>query len=798
MSFLVSPGVEINEIDRTDVVPALSTSIGGYAGDFNWGPYEQIVSVSNEKELGSIFSTPTRDKSIANSFLTAASFLKYGRSLRVVRTLNNGANTARAVTGTIGESTIVNFKDYESFEATANLPNTIYARYPGELGNSIEVKIAYHDISVAEYDNTFRSYFDYRPDKTDYSKKLQSNAKDEIHILVIDSDGKISGTRGTILEKYQGLSLVLDAKAEDGSSLWYGDVVNRNSQYIYIKSLDFIFTNIDIVLADNPTVQILRNANSNISQATVDINAFAIVANTGYINGDTQTIINSGSTRFEKGIKIAISFLQPGYTNIAGNGCRLILNSSTSALPEGNPVVSFDVKNINPNAFDMDINVTYTSQHTIYDIIHALNISEDNLYDISPTDNTRAYQFIAILDEDYILTTTNSDLGDGATSDITNVRLANSPTQVIDINAEAYSHIKILVNMLPNYNYTGAPVQGSTAATLVSATQIIDFGGAIVANGSLTGLERKLSGGKNRGNGNQSTLSSDIVNALNVIEYVDRDLLDINYLFAQQVDGTAVDNKIRDIVESRRDMIGFISAPTSISTLSSNSSKKDAVITKFSTIESSSFLVFDSTPLYVYNKYQDNYIWIPACGHMAGLCANTDLISEPWFSPAGFNRGQLRGVTKLALNPTQLERDDLYKNRINPIVSFPGQGIVLYGDKTALSKASAFDRINVRKLFNIVERAIARYAKSQLFEINDEFTRNAFKAAIEPFLRDVRGRRGISDYRVVCDETNNTSAVIDGNRFVGDIYIKPVKSINYISLNFIATRTGVSFTEIAG
>ena len=796
MSFLVSPGVEINEIDRTDVVPSLSTSVGGYAGDFNWGPYEQIVSVSNEKELGSIFSTPTRDKSIASSFLTAASFLKYGQSLRVVRTLNEGANTARAITSNINEVTVVNFKDYESFEARTDLPSTIYARYPGELGNSIGVKIAYSDLSDTEYNTHFRSQFDFKPSKTDYSEKLNSTF-DEIHILVVDVDGKITGSRGAVLEKYQGLSLAADAKGDDGSSLWYADVVNRSSQYIYISSLSHLFINADIILADNPNVSITRGSGSNIRSAFADINAFAIVANTGYINGDSQIAINSGETNLKTGIKIIVNFNNPVYTNMSGNNCRIILNSVAST-PDGAPVVSFDVKNSSTLAFDMDVKVNYTSAHTIFDIIGALNTSANNVYTNTSTGSpivTRAYEFGALISTDYMIRTSNVFQNDDIDDDTTSVRLANSISTIVDLDAPENTYAKILANLRPDYAWS---IVNDVLTFTADNTVIVKFGGAVADGGSFTDLNLTLRGGKTRGDTLSSTRSADIISALSIIEYVDRDLMDINYLFAQQVEGTDVDTKIRDIVEGRRDMLAFISAPTNISTLSSNNEKKNAVLNKFSSIPSSSFLVFDSTPLYVYNKYQDNYIWIPACGHMAGLCANADLISEPWFSPAGFNRGQLRGVTKLALNPTQIERDDLYKNRINPIVSFPGQGIVLFGDKTALSKASAFDRINVRKLFNIVERTIARYAKSQLFEINDEFTRNAFKASIEPFLRDVRGRRGITDYRVVCDETNNTPSVIDGNRFVGDIYIKPVKSINYISLNFIATRTGVAFTEIAG
>jgi len=215
-------------------------------------------------------------------------------------------------------------------------------------------------------------------------------------------------------------------------------------------------------------------------------------------------------------------------------------------------------------------------------------------------------------------------------------------------------------------------------------------------------------------------------------------------------------------------------------------------------ITSTSYAVLDSGAVYTYNKYADKYLYIPACGHVAGLCANTDDVAEPWFSPAGYNRGQLLGITKLAYNPKQADRDELYKSRINPIASFPGQGTVLFGDKTAQSKPSAFDRINVRRLFIVLEKAIATAAKYQLFELNDEFTRSMFRNMTEPFLRDIKGRRGVTDFLVVCDETNNTGQVIDSNRFVADIYIKPARSINFITLNFIATRTGVEFSEIVG
>jgi phage tail sheath protein FI len=206
----------------------------------------------------------------------------------------------------------------------------------------------------------------------------------------------------------------------------------------------------------------------------------------------------------------------------------------------------------------------------------------------------------------------------------------------------------------------------------------------------------------------------------------------------------------------------------------------------------------DSGYKYRYDKYNDVYRYVPLNGDIAGLMVRTDSTRDPWFSPAGFNRGQIKNIVKLAWNPDKANRDTLYKNGVNPVVTFPGQGTILYGDKTLLAKPSAFDRINVRRLFIVLEKAIATASKFTLFEYNDEFTRAQFRSLVEPFLRDVQGRRGIYDFRVVCDESNNTGEVIDRNEFVGDIYIKPARSINFIQLNFVAVRSGVEFSEVVG
>jgi hypothetical protein len=256
---------------------------------------------------------------------------------------------------------------------------------------------------------------------------------------------------------------------------------------------------------------------------------------------------------------------------------------------------------------------------------------------------------------------------------------------------------------------------------------------------------------------------------------------------------------ITALCELRRDCVGFVSPyrGATVGIASSLTATKN-VVDAFDLCPSSSYMVFDSGYKYMYDKYGDVYRFVPLNADIAGLCAFTDNIADSFFSPAGFNRGNIRGAIKLSYNPQKAERDQLYKKRVNPVTNFPGQGVVLFGDKTALTKPSAFDRINVRRLFLLLEKAIATAAKFQLFEFNDAFTRAQFRNLVEPFLRDIQGRRGISDFSLKCDDTNNTGEVIDRNEFIADIYIKPARSINFITLNFIAVRTGVAFSEVGG
>jgi phage tail sheath protein FI len=270
----------------------------------------------------------------------------------------------------------------------------------------------------------------------------------------------------------------------------------------------------------------------------------------------------------------------------------------------------------------------------------------------------------------------------------------------------------------------------------------------------------------------------------------------------------AIANKCIAVAEARKDAVAFITpyrgaalTDTSSQTATTINSDEDItnnVISFYAPLTSSSFAIFDSGYKYMFDRFNNTFRYVPLNGDIAGTCARNDITNFPWFSPAGTARGAILNAVKLAYNPSKSQRDRLYSNRINPVVFLPGSGIVLFGDKTGLARSSAFDRINVRRLFIYLEQAISQAARDQLFEFNDEITRTNFVNIIEPFLRDVQAKRGIFDYVVVCDETNNTAAVIDSNEFVADIYIKPTRSINFIGLTFVATRTGVAFEEVVG
>lgn len=329
-------------------------------------------------------------------------------------------------------------------------------------------------------------------------------------------------------------------------------------------------------------------------------------------------------------------------------------------------------------------------------------------------------------------------------------------------------------------------LSGSSATGNVYSN--VALGGTFtVSSGNLTST---LSGGVDA-----TPVTANVQNAYSY--FTNADDVDVSLIITGQHDSTVINYCTSSIAEVRKDCVVFAS-PKQTDVVDQYGIEVTNILTSRNTLTSSSYTFLDSGWKYQYDKYNDTYRYIPLNADIAGLCAKTDQDRDPWFSPGGLNRGTIKNVVKLAFNPSKAQRDLLYVDQVNPVVTFPGQGTVLFGDKTLQVKPSAFDRINVRRLFITLEKAIARASRYSLFEQNDAFTRAQFISLVEPYLRDVQGRRGILDFRVVCDDTNNTSEVIDRNEFIGDIYIKPTRSINFIQLNFVATKTGVNFDEIVG
>ena len=714
MGFQVSPGVEVKEIDLTNVIPAVSTSIGAFAGHFSWGPVGETRTVSSEKELSNVYGAPT---GIATGgeydnfvpFLQAASFLKYGNTLSVSRAIDPLARNA--VGSAHGESTDVHgsyIGNKDTFDgitfstADGNSPSTalnagvIHARCPGKLGNSLKVSIAHALTNSGTFTTSgLNANVSTAATTTAWaSAAVDGSAQDEIHVVVVDEDGQISGTKGAVLEIYEGLSLYSDA-VKDGGSNYYKTVINRDSEYIFIDETAF----------------------KEYFQASISGVDRAVPGEVGLLTQRTFTSNRVASSRITTGVDAQDS----------------------------------------PTLGAIDVSVNIAGTNTLVDGTYSITDNQDN---------------------SGILNSPSTNNGSGAKFVITVAGGGDSPTQnEITVNVlEGGFQYAVNDEILIKGSLLGGDTTDNIVLKVVGVdnTNLLDFS---LANGTDGGISDAHAEGH-------------VVTALG--EFSNPEKIDINLLFAEQFpDSTLVGGKIVAIAGTdRKDCLGFISADR----ISADAS----AVANDHTSYNSSYVVCDSSAVYVYNKYRDDFVYINASGHMAGLCARTDDTNDPWFSPAGYNRGNLLGVTKLKWNPNKTDRDTLYKAGINPIIAQPGQGILLFGDKTKQSKPSAFDRINVRRLFNVIEKAIATASKFQLFELNDEFTRAMFRNMVEPFLRDVQGRRGITDFLVVCDETNNTGNIIDTNRFVADIYIKPARSINFITLNFVATRTGIEFSEIVG
>jgi len=496
-------------------------------------------------------------------------------------------------------------------------------------------------------------------------------------------------------------------------------------------------------LAYGNNLQVVRAVNSNSKNAAANTNTAV-----GYQlkNEDSyDNIVINDTANVNTAMFIA------RYPGDIGNSLKVSMCAANTAGPNTSAFLAWGYNNLfsaAPNTSPYAVKV-----NGLNDQVHLVVIDEDGLLSGEKNTVLETFGFLSLAAD-----ATNDD---GSSAYISNV-----------------------IRQKSKYLYIGnTSLISANGGQLASSTNFGSTGVAGVRNFSFVGGTYEAA--------TDANLSS------SVDLFANADEVDVSLFVSGDV-STTVQKRIIDTAISRKDCVAFVSPPKS-SVVNNSGSETSSIDAWFKSLAvTTSYAVADSGWKYMFDKYNNTYRWIPLNGDIAGLCVRTDETRDPWFSPAGYSRGGIKNVVKLAWNPNKAQRDVLYQSAVNPVISVAGQGTLLFGDKTLTLQPSAFNRINVRRLFIVLEKAIATASKYSLFELNDEFTRAQFVGLIEPFLRDVKGRRGIYDYRVVCDQTNNTAQVIDNNQFVGDIYIKPARSINYIQLNFVAVRTGVNFSEIVG
>ena len=640
MAFQVSPGVLVQERDLTNVIPAVATTIGAVAGQFNQGPMDEVTSISSEKELVETFGKP--DSTNFEYWFSAASFLQYSSSLRVVRAANTSSVNA-VVSGSALR--IKNTDHYQNGDGTTGPYNDgsanvgeWAARTAGAWGNNLKVSVC--------------------PSATAYEAVNKTTTNDASTAV---GDTTIVLTSGTDFN--------------------VGDIVNFGESGGH---------------------------------------EYRVTA----VNTHTLTFVRHPSGT--GGLHTAVA-----------NGSQVRRRWQYYDLVDKAPVTS-----------------TYASNRSgVNDEMHIVVVDEDGGITGTAGEVLEVYDSVS--------------------------KGSDAKTAQGDTNY----YVDVLYNQSEYIYWMDHVATGSNW-------------GSAVAGITFTALSAPFTRSLVSGADGSAVSTAELKTAYE--KYNDADTVDVNLIIAGKGNATHIDNLIT-IAENRKDAIVFVSPERAdVVNVTNSTTQTTNVKGFFDSIRSSSYAVFDSGYKYTYDKYNDVFRYVPLNGDIAGLAARTDLIADSWFSPAGFNRGVIRGAVKLSYNPTQGQRDELYRARVNPVVTLPGQGTLLFGDKTGLSTPSAFDRINVRRLFITLEKAISTASKFQLFEFNDEFTRAQFRNIVEPFLRDVQGRRGVTDFRVVCDSSNNTANVIDSNEFRADIFVKPNRSINFIQLQFVATRSGAAFEEVVG
>ena len=742
-----SPGIVVQERDLTTITSLATANVGVLAAPFELGPVEEVVQISSEKGLAEVFGEPN-DFNFEYWF-TASQYLAYGGVLKTVRvtssSLKNGVDTGTA-------PLIKNFQDYETNYETANNNWTWAAKTPGTKGNSIGIFVT--DAGA------------------DQVAVLPAPGSGNEHEFVADAAvSAASGAAGKVF-KYSIL-LTVDTVVGDfvvGTATTIS--IGGSDESVNVLAWDPANKKLEIGLPSGGVTGILSD-NQVITQGTNTAAIDTTIERRLYIG------LNKDSINFAASDVVA----DTNSTNVTVSTVRVEYNER-EYLP--------GVKWINV-APRPGTSQTVAGQGGFRDELHVVVVDVDG--GITGTSGAVLERFIGM-----------SKASDGKTS-------VGETNYYVTVIKQRSNYIYWGNHETGLFSATGTASDGNWGLTgvgrqfnlLRSSAGTTDFPGGSFTIGSKNNATfyYRLADGVSYSvsSGEYSVSSTDVESAYQLISDPESQTIDYILTGPSGVDDGTAKAKVTaltSIVEERRDCLLFVSPRrANVVGVSSSATQTENIESFFKLLPSSSYVVFDSGYKYIYDKYNDVYRYVPCNGDVAGLCLQTTETAEPWFSPAGFQRGVLRNAIKLAFTPNKTQRDTLYANRINPIVAFPGQGVVLYGDKTALSYASAFDRINVRRLFLTIERVVSGAAKAQLFEQNDEAQRSLFLNIIEPYLRDVQGRRGVTDFLIKCDSDNNPPEAIDRGEFYAEVFVKPTRTINYITLTFVATRTGVAFSEVA-
>jgi hypothetical protein len=746
----LSPGVVIQERDLSTVTTPSAFNVGVIAAPFNRGPVEEIVNISSERQLVNIFGEP--DDQNFEFWYTASQFLAYGGLLKTIRVA--GSLLKNSVSGSQTAELIKNLQDYETvYESRGSTTWNYASRTPGALGDSVGIFVT--DAGA------------------DQIGAIPAPSSGNEHEFVADE--AVSATSGAAGRVYKySIKLTLSSVVGNFVAGTTADLtVGGSAQDVNVLAWNAADKILEISLPAGGVTGIIAEGSDTIAQT--GISATIATAKRELLVG-----LNKNSIKFAAADSIADT-----------NSTAVAITSVREEYAEREYLPGVKWINVAPRPATSIYSNSVGGWH---DEMHILILDIDGKITGTPG---------AVL-ERYIGLSKASD----------------AKTSVGEVN-----YYKEILKQKSNYIYWGKHETGAFLGTAGNAaagdwglsavnrnfniirsaagTTNYPAGDSTVGSRNNASFYYRLGGGADyvAPGGTITLTTSDIAAAYDLVSDPESQTIDFvlsGPAGATNEEALAKATTLMTLIDQRRDCMAFFSPKRSdVIGISNTTVITNNLVEYFDLLPSSSYAVFDSGYKYIYDKYNDVYRYVPCNGDIAGLLVQTTEVAEPWYSPAGFARGVLRNAIRLAYTPNKTQRDALYANRVNPIVSFPGQGIVLFGDKTGQGFASAFDRINVRRLFLVIERVIGTAAKTQLFEQNDEAQRNLFLNIVEPYLRDVQGRRGCTDFFVKCDSENNPPESVDRGEFYAEIYVKPTRTINYITLTFVATRTGVAFEEVA-